>query len=185
MHGFGLWAVAGWRDLIQGWTSGLIQQSSKASDWKSSKPQAIEAFSSMPLMQLGRNGQYPALYQESLQTRQIFPLIKSTNKQKKKLTSLIQPLHLCMKLKIRLIPSWSQLTEPLHICQSRLCKLRSAGWREEFYTLDSISLKSIIDLGDASITLCPTNFEKSSKEREGRKRGYGCAGLCGFWLGWS
>lgn len=38
----------------------------------------------MPLMQLERNGQYAALYQQSLQTRQIFLLIKSTNKQKKK-----------------------------------------------------------------------------------------------------
>lgn len=43
--------------------------------------------------------------------------------------------------------------------------------------LDSISLKSIIDLGDSSISLCPTKFEKSSKKREGGKRGHGCAGF--------
>lgn len=90
---------------------------------------------------------------------------------------LIQPLHLCMKLKIRLIPSWSQLSEPLHICQSRLCKLWSAGWREKFYTLNSISLKSIIDLSDASIRFCPTKFEKSGEQLQRGKRGCGCAGF--------
>lgn len=58
----------------------------------------------MPLMQLGRNGKYAAFYEQSLQTRQVFPPMKSTNKQKK-ITFLIQPLHLCVKLKISLIPS--------------------------------------------------------------------------------
>lgn len=100
---------------------------------------------------------------------------KHSNKKKTRITSLIQPLHLCVKFKIRLIPSWSQLTKPLHICQSRLCKLWSAGWRHEFYTLDSIFLKGIIDLGDASISLCPTELEKNSKKSEGGKRGHGCA----------
>lgn len=178
VQGFGVWAgvwcmSSCWLDRsVWGLGCCTMQQPSMASDWKSSKPQADEFFSSMSIMQLRRNGQYQALYQQHLQTRQIFPLIKSKNKQKKKLTSLIQPLHLCMKHKIRLIPSWSQLTEPLHICQSRLCTLQSAGWREEFYTLNSMHLKSIIDLGDASISLCPTKFEKCRKKKEGGKRGH-------------
>lgn len=135
-------------------------------------------FFPMPLLQL-RNNDCKALYQQPLLMRHILPVIKSTNQQKrgekrkKKLTSLVQPLHLCMKFKIRLIPSWSQLTEPLHICQSRLCKLWSAGWWEEFYMLNSLSLKSIIDLATTSLT----KSEKSNKKRKGGKRGHGHAGF--------
>lgn len=41
--------------------------------------------------------------------------------------------------------------------------------------LDSISLKSVIDLADSSTSLCYTEFGKNSKKRGGGKRVCGCA----------
>lgn len=40
----------------------------------------------------------------------------------------------------------------------------------------SISLKSVIDLGNSSTSLYSTRFGKSGKKRGGGKRGCGCAG---------
>lgn len=148
-----------------------IQQPRMASEWKSSKAQAMEAFFSKPIFQHRRNGWYQALCLKPLKRRHIFPLIKKKLKKKKesrgkkKLPSFIQPLCLYMKPKIRLIPRWSQLTEQLHICHSGLCMLQSASWHEEFYVLSSMTLKCVIDLGVTSIFV-PPSF-KGAVRKEG------------------
>lgn len=63
--------------------SGLIYWPNNAPDSKSGKTEEIKDFSSVILMQQGRNGKYAAFCEQSLQIKQVLPLMKRTNNQKK------------------------------------------------------------------------------------------------------